>query len=157
MTSRRKSRSTRVRRQKTEIYQAAVNAWKNGEVSQALSQMKHVLELDRRAPDVSSPDAAGVPELLQQDPVRARRINNSYAEARRYLADKNFAQALQICREFLDRYPGHALFQALKFDIDEQQRQQLSGFIADIDRRSTRSPISKPRSICCTRRSPTTG
>ena len=131
----------RVRRQKTEIYQAAVNAWKNGEVSQALSQMKHVLELDRRAPDVSSPDAAGMYQNFYNK-IRSEHedINNSYAEARRYLADKNFAQALQICREFLDKYPGHALFQALKFDIDEQQRQQLSGFIADIDRRLDAEP-----------------
>jgi len=131
----------RVRRQKTEIYQAAVNAWKNGEVSQALSQMKHVLELDRRAPEVSSPDAAGMYQNFYNK-IRSEHegINNSYAEARRHLADKNFAQALQICREFLDRYPGHALFQALKFDIDEQQRQQLSGFIADIDRRLDAEP-----------------
>jgi serine/threonine-protein kinase len=131
----------RVRRQKTEIYQSAVNAWKNGEVSQALSQMKHVLELDRRAPDVSSPDAAGMYQNFYNK-IRSEHeeINNSYAEARRYLADKNFAKALQICREFLDKYPGHALFQALKFDIDEQQRQQLSGFIADIDRRLDAEP-----------------
>ena len=131
----------RVRRQKTEIYQAAVNAWKNGEVSQALSQMKHVLELDRRAPEVSSPDAAGMYQNFYNK-IRSEHeaINNSYAEARRHLADKNFAQALHICREFLDKYPGHALFQALKFDIDEQQRQQLSGFIADIDRRLDAEP-----------------
>jgi serine/threonine protein kinase len=131
----------RVRRQKTEIYQAALNAWKNGEVSQALSQMKHVLDLDRRAPDVSSPDAAGVYQNFYNK-IRSEHeaINNTYAEARRYLADKNFAQALHICREFLDKYPGHALFQALKFDIDEQQRQQLSSFIADIDRRLDAEP-----------------
>ena len=131
----------RVRRQKTEIYQSAVNAWKNGEVSQALSQMKHVLELDRRAPDLSAPDAAGMYQNFYNK-IRSEHedINNSYAEARRHLTDKNFAQALQICREFLDKYPGHALFQALKFDIDEQQRQQLSGFIADVDRRLDAEP-----------------
>ena len=126
----------RLRRQKTEIYQAAVNAWKNGEVSQALSQMKLVLELDRRAPDTSSPDAAGAYQNFF-DKIRSEHeaISNSYAEARRHLAEKDFSSALRICREFLERYPGHALFQALKFDIEEQQRQQLSGFIAEVDRR----------------------
>jgi eukaryotic-like serine/threonine-protein kinase len=131
----------RLRRQKTEIYQAAMNAWKNGEISQALSQMKNVLDLDRRAPDTSSPDAAGMYQNFYNK-IRSEHeaINSSYAEARRYLADKDFGQALHICRGFLDKYPGHALFQALKFDIEEQQRQQLSGFIADIDRRLDAEP-----------------
>ena len=131
----------RLRRQKTEIYQAAMNAWKNGEVSQALSQMKHVLELDRRAPDATSPDAAGMYQnFFNKIRSEHEAINNGYAEARRHLADKDFAQALQICRGFLDKYPGHALFQALQFDIEEQQRQQLSGFVAEIDRRLDAEP-----------------
>jgi len=39
------------------------------------------------------------------------------------------------CDGFLAKYPGHALFQALKFDLEEQHRQRLSAFIADVDRR----------------------
>ena len=40
----------------------------------ALSQMKVVLDLDRRAPDASSPDDdRHVPEFLRQGPLRARR------------------------------------------------------------------------------------
>ena len=126
----------RLRREKTEMYQSAVNAWQNGEVSQALSRMKQVLDLDRQAPDASSPDAAGVYQNFYNK-LRSEHdaINNGYAEARRLLAEHHFAKAQQICQDFLTRYPGHALFQALKFDIDEQQRQQLSSFIADVDRR----------------------
>ena len=127
----------RLRQEKTELYQAAVNAWKNGEVSQALSQMKLVLDLDRRAPDVSSPDAASTYQSFYNK-IRSEHdaMNNGYAEARRQLADKDFDKALEICRSFLEKYPGQALFQALKFDIDEQQRQRLSSFIADVDRRA---------------------
>ena len=126
----------RLRREKTEMYQSAVNAWQNGEVSQALSRMKQVLDLDRQAPDASSPDAAGVYQNFYNK-LRSEHdaINNGYAEARRLLAEHHFGKAQQICQDFLTRYPGHALFQALKFDIDEQQRQQLSSFIADVDRR----------------------
>ena len=67
-------------------------------------------------------------------------INNGYAEARRHLAERQFTQALQICQQFLDKYPGHALFQSLKFDIEEQQRQQLSAYIADVERRLETEP-----------------
>ena len=126
----------RLRREKTEKYQAAVNAWQNGEVTQALSQMKHVLELDRQAPDASSPDAAGVYQSFY-DKIRSEHdaISTAYADARRSITDQDFTRALEICQTFLARYPAHALFQALKFDIVEQQRQRLSGVIADVDRR----------------------
>src|SRR5215470_4334573 len=126
----------RVRREKTEMYQSAVNAWQNGEVTQALSQMKHVLELDRQAPDASSPEAAGVYQGFY-DKVRSEHdaINTAYADARRSLTEQNFTKALEICQTFLARYPAYALFQALKFDIEEQQRQRLSAVIADVDRR----------------------
>jgi serine/threonine protein kinase/Tfp pilus assembly protein PilF len=126
----------RLRREKTDMYQKAVNAWQNGEVTQALSQMKHVLDLDRQAPDASSPDAARAYQSFY-DKVRSEHdaINTAYADARRALGEQNFGKARETCQTFLARYPAHALFQALTFDIDEQQRQRLSAVIADIDRR----------------------
>jgi serine/threonine-protein kinase len=131
----------RLRQEKIEIYQAAVNLWKNGEVSQALSRMRHVLDLDQKAPDITSPDAAGTYQSFY-DKIRSEHdaINNGYAEARRHLADRKFAPALQLCQQFLTKYPGHALFQSLKFDVEEQQRQQLSAYIADVDRRLEAEP-----------------
>jgi tetratricopeptide (TPR) repeat protein len=126
----------RLRREKTEMYQAAMNAWQNGEVSQALSQMKHVLDLDQKAPDASSPDAAGVYRSFY-DKLRSEHeaINSGYADARRQLTEGHLANALEICQAFLAKYPGQAVFQALRFDIIEQQRQRLSAYIADVDRR----------------------
>jgi serine/threonine-protein kinase len=126
----------RLRQEKTEMYHSAVNAWKNGEVSHALSQMKRVLEIDRVAPDSTSPDAAGMYQSFYNK-IRSDHdlLNTGYQQARRHLAEKQFGAAQQVCREFLEKYPNQALFQALKFDIDEQQRQQLSAFIADVDRR----------------------
>jgi serine/threonine protein kinase len=131
----------RLRQEKIEVYQAAVNLWKNGEVSQALSRMRHVLELDRKAPDATSPDASGTYQSFY-DKIRVEyeAINGGYAEARRHLADRKFAAALQICQQFLAKYPGHALFQSLKFDVEEQQRQQRSAYIADVDKRLEHEP-----------------
>ena len=130
-----------LRREKQELYNSAVNAWKNGEVSQALSHMKLVLDLDRRAPDTSSPDVAGMYQSFY-DKIRSEHdaVASGYAEARRRLAERDFAGALTICSEFLAKYPGQALFQALKFDVDEQQRQQLSAVIAEVDRRLEAEP-----------------
>ena len=54
--------------------------------------------------------------------------------------DGNFSAALTICQQYLSKYPGHALFQALKFDVEERQRQDLSSRVAEIDRRVEGEP-----------------
>ncbi len=61
-------------------------------------------------------------------------MNNAYAEARKHIVDRNRAKALAIRDTYLSKYPGNALFQALKFDVEEQERQDLSAFIASVDR-----------------------
>lgn len=131
----------RIRGEKTERYQAALNAWKHGEVTRALSQMKIVLELDRQAPDSSSPAPGGTYQAVY-DRIRSEHdaINSAYANARRCFADRDFAKALQICDDFLSKYPNQAVFQSLKLDIEEERRQQLSGFVADVDRRLDAEP-----------------
>ena len=103
---------------------------------------------------MSSPDT-GAPYQGFYNKVRSEHdaINNGYAEARRRLAAGDSGRALDICNELLEKYPGQALFQALKFDVEEHQRQQLSAFIADVNRRLEAEPISTPRSACCARRS----
>jgi len=126
----------RKRQRKAQVYQSALNAWKNGEVSQALSEMGVVLELDRQAPDTSSPETSSLYQNFYNK-VRSEHdaINASYAEASKALADRDYAKALKLCQDFLAKYPSQALFQALKFDVEEQQRQQLSAFIAEVNRR----------------------
>jgi serine/threonine protein kinase len=126
----------RVRQQKSQTYQAALNSWKNGEVSEALTQMGLVLQLDRQAPDSTSPETSSTYQNFYNK-VRSEHdaINNEYAKAQRALAEQDYAKALQICEEFLAKYPNQALFQALQFDVEEQRRQQLSAFIAEVDGR----------------------
>ena len=58
----------------------------------------------------------------------------AYADARRSLDEGNFNHAIEVTEEALKKYPGQALFQALKFDIEDKKRQKLSAFIADVDR-----------------------
>ena len=51
------------------------------------------------------------------------------------MAEKNFTRALEICDEFVAKYPSDAVFQALKLEAVEQGRQELSAYIAEIGRR----------------------
>jgi serine/threonine protein kinase len=138
---RREQEYLRVRKQKEEFYQAALEAWQKGEVSTALNKLDRVLELDRRAPDSTNPEQPPTYQNIYNQ-VRSEHdaIKNSYAEARMHLADRNFPLALEVCERFLAKYPGHALFQSLKFDVEEQQRQDLSSYIAQIDSRVEAEP-----------------
>ncbi|MGH9453354.1 MAG: protein kinase domain-containing protein, partial [Terriglobia bacterium] len=132
---------TRTQQEKQRLYQAALDAWQNGEVSSALTKMGGVLDLDRRAPDTSHPEHTNLYQSFYNK-VRTEHdsMNRAYAEARKYLADRNYARAMGLCEEYLAKHPGHALLQALKFDIEVQQRQQLSAYILEIDRRIEAEP-----------------
>jgi serine/threonine-protein kinase len=127
--------------EKHQLYQAAVEAWSHGEVSAALSKLQHVLELDQRAPDTSAPErAASYQSLYNQVRSEHDAMNSAYGEARKLLAERKFSAALSVCDQYLAKYPGHALFQAVKFDLEEKQRQELSTSIAEIDRRVEAEP-----------------
>jgi serine/threonine-protein kinase len=125
----------KLRQEKTQIHRAAMDAWQKGDVSSALSKLAVVLELDRRAPDASTPERGATYQSFYNE-VRSEHdaMNTAYVEAKKHLGERNFGKALATCEGYLTKYPNHALFQALKYDIEEQQRQQLSAFIAAIDR-----------------------
>jgi len=125
----------KLRQEKAQIHRAAMEAWQNGDVSNALTKLAVVLELDRRAPDISSPEGSATYQGFYNE-VRSEHdaMNTAYAEARKRLAERNFSKALAVCDTYLAKYPTNAIFQALKYDIEEQQRQELSAFVASVDR-----------------------
>jgi len=125
----------KLRQEKAQIHRAAMDAWQRGDVSSALSKLAVVLELDRRAPDVSSPEGSATYQGFYNE-VRSEHdaMNTAYAEARKHLAEGNFSKALAVCDTYLAKYPANAIFQALKYDVEEQQRQELSSFVASVDR-----------------------
>ncbi|HYR42122.1 MAG TPA: protein kinase, partial [Terriglobia bacterium] len=132
---RREAEYLRERREKEELYESAMDAWHRGEVSVALSKLERVLELDRRAPDSSSSESAvRYQNLYNQVRSERDRIKNAYEEARKLLSEDDFSGASSICEQVLSQYPDQLLFQALRSDIGERQRQYVSAYIVRIDR-----------------------
>jgi serine/threonine-protein kinase len=131
----------RIRKQKEEHYQAAMEAWHKGEVSAALSELERVMSLVREAPDTTDPGRASRYQNFYNQ-VRSDHdaLKNAYEEARKKLGGRDFKGALAMCQEALAKYSAHALFQALKVDIEEAQRQDLSAFVARIDRETEAEP-----------------
>jgi eukaryotic-like serine/threonine-protein kinase len=131
----------KLRQEKAQIHRAAMDAWQKGDVSNALTKLAVVLELDRRAPDISSPEGSATYQGFYNE-VRSEHdaMNTAYAEARKQLGERNFSKALSVCETYLIKYPTNAIFQALKYDIEEQQRQELSAFVASVDRQVEAEP-----------------
>ena len=125
----------RLRKEKEQVYRTAMDAWQRGEVSAALSDMERVLELDKRAPEAATPDRGALYQKFYNQ-VRSDHdaLQAQYGEARRFLNERDFKQASRACEDALSKFPQHALFQALKVDIEQQARQDQSAFIARIDR-----------------------
>jgi eukaryotic-like serine/threonine-protein kinase len=125
----------KLRQEKEQLHRAAMEAWHKGDVSNALAKLGVVLDLDRRAPDsINRESGANYQSFYNEVRSEHDAMNTAYAEARRNLTEHNFAKAMVACQAYLTKYPTNAIFQALKYDIEEQQRQELSAFIASVDR-----------------------
>jgi serine/threonine-protein kinase len=131
----------KLRQDKEQIHKAAVEAWQKGDVSSALAKLGVVLELDRKAPDAVNRESGARYQTFYNE-VRSEHdaMNTAYAEARKQLADRNFSKAITTCQTYLAKYPTNAIFQALRYDIEEQQRQELSSLIAQVDRQVDAEP-----------------
>ncbi len=138
---RREQEAGRLRSEKEQLYQSAINCYNRGEVSSALTRLERILEMGQKSPDAAVPDRDAQYQSLYNQ-VRSEReaARNAHTEGRRCLADGNFARALEICNEFLNKNPDDPMFQALKLEVEEQRRQEQSGFIAEVSRRVDAEP-----------------
>ena len=137
---RREDEFERLRGEKSKLYAGARDAWERGEVTAALSNLDKYAQLDRTSPETDGERLMAFQNFYKTVRGEHEAIKNSYDKARRLLQDGNYGESLQICQQYLAKYPGHALFQALKFDVEERQRQNMSAFIAETDRRVESEP-----------------
>ena len=143
---RREQEFVRSRQEQDKLYSKAMEAWQNGEVSAALSKLERLVTLSGQSNDTAAPERASTFQNFYNQ-VRSEHdaIKNAYESARKNLSDGNFDAALEICKQQLALHPGQALFQALKFDVEERQRQELSHCIAEVDRRVETEPDLEKR------------
>src|ERR1035441_372218 len=99
-----------------------MQAWDKGEVTSALSKLEHLIKLDRDVPDTDAGRTGTYNSFYNQVHSEHNSLKNAYEEARRSLAAEDYAAALATCRQYLSKYPHHALFQALKFEDRKSTR-----------------------------------
>jgi serine/threonine protein kinase/cytochrome c-type biogenesis protein CcmH/NrfG len=137
---RREKEVAAVREQKAKLYQAAMQAWEQGDVTQALTKLESLLVMDRDNPEADTGRSHTYQGLYNKVHSEHNTLKNSLEEAHRHLSGDNYEAALAICQQYLVKYPNHVLFQSLKFDVEERQRQGLSRVIAETDKRVEEEP-----------------
>lgn len=121
----------KLRQEKQELYDSALTSYRNREISTALSKLERVIELGQQAPGHPDTEAQC---LAFYEQIRSERdeLRNSYNEGKKALEARDFARALEICRAVLSRRPREPLFQALKIEVEDLQRQESSAAIAEL-------------------------
>jgi serine/threonine-protein kinase len=137
---RREQEVAKVREEKSRLYQDAMQSWEKGDITSALSKLEALIALDREQPESDTGRASSYQNLYNQVHSEHNALRSAYDEARRSLSSNNFEAALATCKQYLSKYPNHALFQALKFDVEERQRHTLSAAIAETDRKIEQEP-----------------
>ena len=132
---RREHEHVRTRNEKQQAYQSAVDAVQRGDLDSALNKLERVLDLDRRAPYSTSPEQGVEYQKLYED-LRSKRelLSSQEVEARRHLNEGNFVACRLICEEVLTRYPNHVVFQVLREDVEQAQRQEISAYVANVEK-----------------------
>jgi len=114
--------------------------WDRGDVTSALSKMDALVSMEREAPETDSGRSGTYQSFYNQVRSEHDNLKHSYEEAKQRLAAEDFEGAAGICKQYLVKYPNHALFHSLQFDVEERHRQKLSAFIAETDRRADQEP-----------------
>lgn len=131
----------RVRDQKEQLYNSALQAYQNGAIETALSRLERLFSVARANPNAAIPERDAVYQSFYKE-VRSERdnIHSALEEAQRQFSEKNFAAAMSVCQGLLAKYPNDGTFQALKIRIEDAERQELSSYIAGISKRMEAEP-----------------
>ena len=133
-------RRERIRQKKAELYDAAMTMWKGGEIHGALSHLEQLMRLDKEAPETDPEGGVAYADFYQRVRQEHAAIEKALRQGRSRMGDGQFSEALQLCDQYLEKYPGHTLFQALRLDTQDRERQALSSYIAEVDRQITKEP-----------------
>src|SRR5579883_2378421 len=120
--------------EKRRLTRQAQQALQNSAPDRALELIGRAMELEERAPDTEA-NAAELRRLDERIREAAGSASKALTEARALYESGDFRGALERCDQMLVRFPGHALFRALKLDIENADRQRTAQLIAQTERR----------------------
>jgi serine/threonine-protein kinase len=138
---RKEQEHARLRAEKDQAYQSALEAYKRGDVQSAANKLEWLLDLDRRAPSATSPEKGAAYQKLYEEVCTSRdQLVSQEAEARNLLNRRDFEAAAQICDSVLAKYSSNIVFRVLRDDIEQERRLEVSAYVAKIEREVAAEP-----------------
>lgn len=138
---RRESEVRRIRDHKRQAYDAALEAERRNDLTSALTRMKEVLDLEREAPDLDEPGClASYQSHYNKLHSEHETIASAYAEAKKALERDDHSAASRLCDTFLEKFPQHTLFRALKFDTEQRWRKAVSLRFIEVEEAAENEP-----------------
>jgi serine/threonine protein kinase len=120
------------RQEKEELYKSAREAWDNSEFASAAAKLERVLQLEKNAPDTSSPESAtNYSSFLSLVRSAQMVVDNTRDAAMTYIAAGRYEAAVEICRECTSKYPGHPVPQGLALLAESERKREMLTRMAD--------------------------
>ncbi len=129
----------RTRQQRAHLYKLAMESWERGDISAACKNLETLMSVGRGRPDPASTSGM-YQKFYDQVRLEKEALHKAYDEARQRLAAGACDAALAICHQYLARFPNHALFHALKCDVEQRKRREESAYVVEINRRVEEEP-----------------
>jgi eukaryotic-like serine/threonine-protein kinase len=122
--------------EKEQLYEAALANYRGGEISTALNKLERALELARHAQGGTAAGTdAQYQSLYKQIRQEYEQAQSLYRRGRQLLDERDYAKVIALCDEHLAKNASDPLFQALKLEAEEMERQEQTSAIGDVNRR----------------------
>lgn len=123
-----RSQEERLTRQKEELYNKSMEAFRAEDLRGALREAEELVKLCQ--PDKKEDATYGA--FYNQVKSLYETLSRKYDEAQRLSDEKRFTEAIALCNEVLAQYPNNRPFQALRDDIEDKRRQERSSYVAGV-------------------------
>ncbi len=133
---RREQEEQQVQTEKERLYEAALANYRGGEISTAMNKLERALELARQAHGtVAGGTDSQYQALYKQIRQEYELAQEQYRRGRQLLEARDYAKVIALCDEHLAKNSGDPLFQALKLEAEEMERQEQAAAIGDVNHR----------------------
>ncbi len=132
---RREQEDQKVRTEKERLYEAALANYRGGDISTAMSKLERALELARQAHGAPGGTDAQYESLYKQIRQEHEFAQEQYRQGRQLLDARDYGKVIALCEGHLAKTSGDPMFQALKLEAEEMERQEQTAAIGDVNHR----------------------
>jgi eukaryotic-like serine/threonine-protein kinase len=134
--SRKEQENQQLQTEKERLYEAALANYRGGEISTAMNKLERALELARQARGTTPGGTdAQYEALYKQIRQEYELAQEQYRRGRQLLEARDYAQVIALCEAHLAKNSGDPMFQALKLEAEEMERQEQTAAIGDVNHR----------------------